>query len=82
MMNDNLLTRSFSKHERKKLGYGALAACLLITLSFFIVFNPYLGPLPLCKSSIVLALQLSNLRWCLCIDFFERYFSQHPMVLQ
>ncbi|KAI9381019.1 hypothetical protein POPTR_015G042200v4 [Populus trichocarpa] len=47
MMNDNLLTRSFSKHERKKLGYGALAACLLITLSFFIVFNPYLGPLPL-----------------------------------
>ncbi|XP_034917337.1 beta-1,2-xylosyltransferase XYXT1 [Populus alba] len=47
MMYDNLLTRSFSKHERRKLGYGALAACLLITLSFFIVFNPYLGPLPL-----------------------------------
>ncbi|XP_011000494.1 PREDICTED: uncharacterized protein LOC105108049 isoform X3 [Populus euphratica] len=47
MMYDNLLTRSFSKHERRRLGYGALAACLLITLSFFIVFNPYLGPLPL-----------------------------------
>ncbi|KAG5229824.1 beta-1,2-xylosyltransferase [Salix suchowensis] len=55
------LQGSFRKQDRKRLGYGALAASLLITFSFFTVFNPYLGSLPLCKSSTVLALQLSEL---------------------
>ncbi|KAB5524440.1 hypothetical protein DKX38_022189 [Salix brachista] len=61
MYNTILLVRSFRKQDRKRLGYGALAASLLITLSVFTVFNPYLGSLPLCKSSTVLALQLSKL---------------------
>ncbi|KAB5524498.1 hypothetical protein DKX38_022247 [Salix brachista] len=47
MYNTILLVRSFRKQDRKRLGYGALAASLLITLSFFTVFNPYLGSLPL-----------------------------------
>ncbi|KAB5524532.1 hypothetical protein DKX38_022281 [Salix brachista] len=47
MYNNILLVRSFRKQDRKKLGYVALAASLLITLSFFTVFNPYLGSLPL-----------------------------------
>ncbi|KAK7821348.1 hypothetical protein CFP56_037812 [Quercus suber] len=46
MMYDDLLARSFSKHEKKKLGYGAFFGCLLIALSFCTVFKPYLGPLP------------------------------------
>uniref|UniRef100_A0A6N2LGY7 Uncharacterized protein n=1 Tax=Salix viminalis TaxID=40686 RepID=A0A6N2LGY7_SALVM len=41
------LQGSFRKQDRKRLGYGALAASLLITFSFFTVFNPYLGSLPL-----------------------------------
>ncbi|XP_031371685.1 beta-1,2-xylosyltransferase XYXT1-like isoform X2 [Punica granatum] len=45
-MYDTFLARSFSKHEQKKLGYGAFAACFLIALSFCTVFKPYLGPLP------------------------------------
>ncbi|KAB5524462.1 hypothetical protein DKX38_022211 [Salix brachista] len=47
MYNTILLVRSFRKQDRKRLGYGALAASLLITLSVFTVFNPYLGSLPL-----------------------------------
>ncbi|KAJ6373933.1 hypothetical protein OIU78_029596 [Salix suchowensis] len=47
MYNTILLARSFRKQDRKRLGYGALAASLLITFSFFTVFNPYLGSLPL-----------------------------------
>ncbi|KAJ6411298.1 hypothetical protein OIU84_007961 [Salix udensis] len=47
MYNTILLVRSFRKQDRKRLGYGALAASLLITFSFFTVFNPYLGSLPL-----------------------------------
>lgn len=46
MMYDDVLAKSFSKHEQKKLGYGAFVGCLLIALSFCTVFNPYLGPLP------------------------------------
>ncbi|XP_062157561.1 alpha-1,3-arabinosyltransferase XAT3 [Alnus glutinosa] len=46
MMYDDLLARSFSKHEQKRLRYGAFLGCLLIALSFCTVFKPYLGPLP------------------------------------
>jgi len=58
MMYNDLLARSFSKHEKKKLGYGAFFGCLLIALSFCTVFKPYLGPLPACMSFI---LTLTNL---------------------
>ncbi|KAF8022559.1 hypothetical protein BT93_F0158 [Corymbia citriodora subsp. variegata] len=47
MTYEAILTRSFSRYEQKKLGYGALVGCLLIFLSFFTVFKPYLGPLPI-----------------------------------
>ena len=57
-MYDDLLAKSFSKHERKKLGYGAFFGCLLIALSFYTVFKPYWGPLPACMSFI---LTLTNL---------------------
>ncbi|CAK7349653.1 unnamed protein product [Dovyalis caffra] len=46
MMYDTVLARSFSKNEQKKLGYWALLACMFIALSFFTIFKPYLGPLP------------------------------------
>ncbi|KAM7266776.1 hypothetical protein ACFE04_008942 [Oxalis oulophora] len=42
---DTMLARSFSKHEQKKLGYGALIACFLFTLSLCTIFKPYLVPL-------------------------------------
>lgn len=44
-----MLARSFSRYDQRKLGYGALVACLLIALSFCTVLKPYLGPLPVCK---------------------------------
>lgn len=47
MSYEAILARSFSRYEQKKLGYGALVGCLLIFLSFFTVFKPYLGPLPI-----------------------------------
>ncbi|KAK7821347.1 hypothetical protein CFP56_037811 [Quercus suber] len=34
MMYDDLLAKSFSKHEKKKLAYGAFFGCFLIALSF------------------------------------------------
>ncbi|KAB5531808.1 hypothetical protein DKX38_018478 [Salix brachista] len=46
MMYETVLARSFSKHEQKRLGYWGLLACLFIVLSFFTIFKPYLGPLP------------------------------------
>lgn len=48
-MYSAILARSFSKHEQKRLGYGAFIACFLVALSFCTVFKPYLGPLPICK---------------------------------
>ncbi|KAM3750968.1 hypothetical protein ACB098_04G073400 [Castanea mollissima] len=47
MMYDDILAKSFSKHEKKKLGYGAFFGCLLIALSFCTVFKPYLVKLKL-----------------------------------
>ncbi|KAM3703147.1 hypothetical protein ACJW31_04G074600 [Castanea mollissima] len=58
MMYDDILAKSFSKHEKKKMGYGAFFGCLLIALSFCTVFKPYLGPLPAFMSFI---LTLTNL---------------------
>lgn len=49
MTYEAILARSFSRYEQRKLRYGALIGCLLIFLSFFTVFKPYLGPLPICK---------------------------------
>ncbi|CAL1405543.1 unnamed protein product [Linum trigynum] len=47
MMYDSLLARSFTKHEQKKLGRGALIICFLIFLSFCTIFKPQKwGPLP------------------------------------
>ncbi|XP_030460066.1 beta-1,2-xylosyltransferase XYXT1-like isoform X1 [Syzygium oleosum] len=47
MTYEAILARSFSRYEQRKLRYGALIGCLLIFLSFFTVFKPYLGPLPI-----------------------------------
>ncbi|XP_024173329.1 beta-1,2-xylosyltransferase XYXT1 isoform X1 [Rosa chinensis] len=46
MMYDSILARSFSRHEQKKLGYGAFLCCLLIALCFCTVLKPSLNPLP------------------------------------
>lgn len=55
MLYNSFLARSFSKHEQKKLGYGALVGCSLIAFSFCIMLKPYFldGPLLACKSSIL-----------------------------
>ncbi|GMJ13522.1 hypothetical protein like AT3G18180 [Hibiscus trionum] len=41
---DTLFARSFSRSDQKKLGYGAVLGCLLIALSFCLVFKPYSAP--------------------------------------
>eukprot|EP00257_Ricinus_communis_P025912 XP_025013326.1 uncharacterized protein LOC8277787 isoform X1 [Ricinus communis] len=46
MMYDTLLSRSFSKHEQKKLKYGGFITCFLVVFSFCTIFKPYLSPLP------------------------------------
>ncbi|KAG7019925.1 hypothetical protein SDJN02_18892, partial [Cucurbita argyrosperma subsp. argyrosperma] len=43
MLYDSILARSFSKHEQKKMGYGALMGCLFIAFSFSIMLKPHLG---------------------------------------
>ncbi|KAF9671349.1 hypothetical protein SADUNF_Sadunf12G0038000 [Salix dunnii] len=55
MMYETVLARSFSKHEQKRLGYWAMLACLFIVLSFFTIFKPYLGPLPVYLFSLLYA---------------------------
>ncbi|XP_050377344.1 beta-1,2-xylosyltransferase XYXT1-like [Argentina anserina] len=46
MMYDSILARSFSRHEQKKLGYGAFLCCLFLALCFCTVLKPSLNPLP------------------------------------
>ncbi|PPD90205.1 hypothetical protein GOBAR_DD12868 [Gossypium barbadense] len=41
---DTFFARSFSRSDQKKLGYGAFIGCLLIALSFCLVFMPYSSP--------------------------------------
>lgn len=54
MMHDDLFARSFSKHDQRRLGYGAFVGCLFIALSYCTVFTPHLVPLPICTSSYLL----------------------------
>ncbi|KAG6627570.1 beta-1,2-xylosyltransferase XYXT1-like [Carya illinoinensis] len=54
-MYNGLLAKSFSKHERKRFGYGAFFGCLLIALSICTVFKPYLGPLPVLNLKLSMA---------------------------
>ncbi|MED6136436.1 hypothetical protein PIB30_056130 [Stylosanthes scabra] len=45
MMYNSIFAKSFSRYEQKKLGYGALVACLLILFSLCTVFKPYIRPI-------------------------------------
>ncbi|KAK7398827.1 hypothetical protein VNO78_10000 [Psophocarpus tetragonolobus] len=44
MMYDKILSKSFSRYEQKRLGYGAFVSCFFLVLSLCTVFKPYLGP--------------------------------------
>ncbi|XP_010251149.1 PREDICTED: uncharacterized protein LOC104593060 isoform X2 [Nelumbo nucifera] len=44
-----IFAKSFSRYEQKKLGYGALAGCLIIAFSLCTVFKSCIGPLPIFK---------------------------------
>ncbi|OMO60078.1 hypothetical protein COLO4_33954 [Corchorus olitorius] len=46
VMYDTIFARSFSRSDQKKLGYAAFLGCLLIALSFCLVFKPYSTFLP------------------------------------
>ncbi|KAK1553360.1 hypothetical protein Q3G72_033683 [Acer saccharum] len=61
MMYDSILARSFSKHEQKKLRYGALLASLLIAFSFCFVFKPFLADLPALKLRLSMGVGLRML---------------------
>ncbi|CAH8370350.1 unnamed protein product [Eruca vesicaria subsp. sativa] len=45
-----ILSRSFSKNEQKRLGYGAFIASLFFVFTLCTVFKSYLSPLPTGKS--------------------------------
>ncbi|WCJ40100.1 Glycosyltransferase family 61 protein [Euphorbia peplus] len=45
-MYDSLLSRSFSKQEKKKLGYGGLLLSFLLFFTFCTVFRPFFSPFP------------------------------------
>lgn len=64
VMYDSILARSFSRHEQKKLRYGAFVCCLLIALCFCTVLKPNLNPLPACMSIYVFS------EFSLCQIFF------------
>ncbi|KAK9166981.1 hypothetical protein Scep_002172 [Stephania cephalantha] len=40
-----IFAKSFSRDERRKLGYGAFIGCLILVFSFFTVFRPSLEQL-------------------------------------
>ncbi|XP_009797197.1 alpha-1,3-arabinosyltransferase XAT2-like [Nicotiana sylvestris] len=40
MKYDSFFARSFSKHEQKKLGFGAFVSCFIIAATFCILFKP------------------------------------------
>ncbi|GLU12952.1 hypothetical protein SLE2022_296050 [Rubroshorea leprosula] len=46
ILYDSIFARSFNRYEQKKFGYGAMLGCLFIALSFWLLFNPQLSPLP------------------------------------
>ncbi|KAI3682173.1 hypothetical protein L2E82_50107 [Cichorium intybus] len=54
MKYDEIFARSFTRHDQRRFGYGALVACLIVTWCLCTVFKPYLGPLPV--SNLRLAL--------------------------
>ncbi|KAB2012005.1 hypothetical protein ES319_D09G059000v1 [Gossypium barbadense] len=62
MTYDTIFARSFSRYDQKKLGYGAFLGCLLIALSFCIVFKPYLGSLPVLNMRMPVDIGLKMLR--------------------
>ncbi|KAK8335582.1 hypothetical protein V6Z11_A09G065600 [Gossypium hirsutum] len=62
MKYDTIFARSFSRYDQKKLGYGAFLGCLLIALSFCIVFKPYLGSLPVLNMRMPVDVGLKMLR--------------------
>ncbi|XVF12259.1 hypothetical protein REPUB_Repub08aG0100100 [Reevesia pubescens] len=62
IMYDTIFSRSFSRYDQKKLGYGAFLGCLLIALSFCTVFKPYLGPLPVLNMKLSMDVGLKMLR--------------------
>ncbi|KAB1223777.1 Protein O-linked-mannose beta-1,4-N-acetylglucosaminyltransferase 2 [Morella rubra] len=55
MMYDDLLAKSFSRREQKRLGYVAFIGCLFIALSLCTVFRPYLGHLPVLNLKLTTA---------------------------
>ncbi|CAH8370299.1 unnamed protein product [Eruca vesicaria subsp. sativa] len=46
LLFDTILTRSFSKNQQKRLGYGAFIACLFFVSTLCTVFKHCLSPLP------------------------------------
>ncbi|KAL8150581.1 hypothetical protein V2J09_020389 [Rumex salicifolius] len=48
-MYNELFTRSFSKHEQKKLSIWAFVGCFVMALSFCVLLNSHMSPLPPCK---------------------------------
>ncbi|KAK2383773.1 Glycosyltransferase family 61 protein [Trifolium repens] len=45
MIYNTIFAKSFSRYEQKKFAYGAFVGILLIALSLFTVFKPYLDPI-------------------------------------
>ncbi|KAL2461682.1 Uncharacterized protein Adt_45102 [Abeliophyllum distichum] len=64
-MYDSIFAKSFSKHERQKLGWGAFLACFIIALTLCTVFKPYLVPLPILNLGLSTA---SGLRMLMSSD--------------
>ncbi|KAI3472777.1 hypothetical protein Pfo_030875 [Paulownia fortunei] len=52
MTYETILSRSFSRHEQKKMGRGAFMGCFVMAFALCTVFKPYLGPLPLMNSGL------------------------------
>ncbi|KAL7603487.1 alpha-1,3-arabinosyltransferase XAT2 [Lactuca sativa] len=54
MKYDEIFARSFSRHDQRRFGYGALVACIIVTCCLCTVFKPYLGPLPVSNLRLTL----------------------------
>ncbi|KAI3517796.1 hypothetical protein L1887_17016 [Cichorium endivia] len=76
MKYDHIFVRSFSRHDRKRSGYGALVGCFVVAFCLFTVFKSYLGLSPECMN---LRLTLvDRLKWVMVTDNTSK--PQRPYV--
>ncbi|XP_075504056.1 LOW QUALITY PROTEIN: alpha-1,3-arabinosyltransferase XAT2-like [Primulina tabacum] len=78
-MYDPILSKSFSQHERKRLGFSALILCLVFALSICSTFKNRMHPLPMIGDGVDLDVSVNAAEDFILIDI-EKGKSSKPIV--